>query len=145
MIKLLLVLILLTSACTPAEVQTWLDLHGLPATTDVKAAGIADALTDAPGIRGWVNLGNGIYGPPVLAEIRRCESGDDYTIRNRAGSSARGAYQFLTSSWRAYGHADRYGVKWASMALPWQQDEAAVITWLRSGTSPWNPSRGCWN
>ena len=58
---------------------------------------------------------------------------------------ALGAYQFLTLSWRGYGHADRYGVTAAHHATPAQQDEAAVLTWQRSGTRPWAASRGCWS
>ena len=61
----------------------------------------------------------------------------DYSAANPR-SSARGAYQFLTGSWAAYGHAKRYGVSTADKASPAQQDEAAVITWERSGTRPWN-------
>ncbi len=93
---------------------------------------------------GWVDAGHGVYVPPVLLEIRWCESRDDYTAANRR-SSARGAYQFLSGSWAAYGHAKRYGVSSADKATPAQQDEAAVITWERSGTRPWNASRHCWN
>lgn len=92
---------------------------------------------------GWVDAGHGVMVPPVLLSIRWCESRDDYTAANPA-SSARGAYQFLTGSWAAYGHADRYGVDRAHLATPAQQDEAAVITWQASGTSPWNASKHCW-
>lgn len=92
---------------------------------------------------GWVNAGYGVYVPPVLLAIRWCESRDNYTAANRY-SSARGAYQFLRSSWAAYGHAARYGVASADLATPAQQDEAAVITWQRSGTRPWLASAHCW-
>ncbi len=92
---------------------------------------------------GWVDAGNGVYVPPILLEIRRCESGGNYQAANRR-SSARGAYQFLVSSWAAYGHASRYGVFEAHLATNAQQDEAAVITWQRDGTRPWNASRSCW-
>ncbi len=92
---------------------------------------------------GWVDAGHGVYVPPILLEIRHCESRGDYTAANKH-SSARGAYQFLTMSWRGYGHAERYGVPSADKATPAQQDEAAVITWQRDGTRPWNASRHCW-
>ncbi|MFV0260184.1 MAG: transglycosylase family protein, partial [Acidimicrobiales bacterium] len=72
-----------------------------------------------------------------------CESRDNYSAAN-PNSSARGAYQFLTGSWASYGHKDRYGVSSASQATPAQQDEAALITWQQSGTSPWNASKSCW-
>ncbi len=92
---------------------------------------------------GWVDAGHGVFVPPILLEIRFCESRGDYTAANRR-SSARGAYQFLRGSWAAYGHADRYGVRTADLATPAQQDEAAVITWQADGTRPWNASRHCW-
>lgn len=93
---------------------------------------------------GWVDAGHGVYVPPVLLRIRSCESHNNYLAANPR-SSARGAYQFLTASWAAYGHAARYGVFQAHLASPAQQDEAAVITWQRDGTRPWNASRHCWN
>ena len=94
--------------------------------------------------QGWIDLGHGVYGPPVLARIRWCESRDRYTAANPT-SSTRGAYQFLSVSWQGYGHASRYGVSAAHYATPAQQDEAAVLTWQRSGTRPWAASKGCWS
>ncbi len=91
----------------------------------------------------WVDAGHGVWVPPILLEIRWCESNHDYTAANPR-SSARGAYQFLTISWNAYGHAARYGVPYAHLATPAQQDEAALITWQVSGTRPWLASRSCW-
>lgn len=102
-----------------------------------------------PGIRsfagraGWVDAGHGVFVPPVMLAIRHCESTDNYQARNPR-STARGAYQFLTGSWQAYGHADRYSAATALYATPAEQDEAAVITWLADGTRPWNASRHCW-
>ncbi len=81
--------------------------------------------------------------PAVLVAIRECESGGSYTAENPS-STASGAFQYLDSSWRSYGYAARYGVSRASMASPAQQDEAALDTLARSGTTPWNASRGCW-
>ncbi len=92
---------------------------------------------------GFVDAGHGVFVPPILLEIRRCESGGNYQAANPS-SSARGAYQFLTGSWEAYGHAARYGVSRAHHATNAQQDEAALITWQRDGTRPWNASRHCW-
>ena len=92
---------------------------------------------------GYVDAGHGVFVPPVLIEIRRCESTHNYQAANPS-STARGAYQFLRSSWAAYGHADRYGVAEAHLATNAQQDEAALITWQRDGTRPWNASRSCW-
>lgn len=92
---------------------------------------------------GWVDAGHGVFVPPVLIEIRRCESEHNYEAAN-SRSSARGAYQFLTGSWSWYGHAERYGVPQAHLATPAQQDEAALITWQADGTRPWNASSHCW-
>ena len=91
----------------------------------------------------WIDAGNGVLVPPVLLAIRFCESTDNYLAVNPY-STARGAYQFLTTSWAWYGHADRYGVSQAHLATPAQQDEAALITWQRDGTSPWQASSSCW-
>ena len=96
-----------------------------------------------PAPAGWADAGHGVHLPPILLDIRWCESRDDYTAAN-AQSSARGAFQFLRGSWEWYGHADRYGVPTADLATPAQQDEAALLTWQQDGTSPWNASRGCW-
>ena len=120
----------------------------LPPPVDEDLNGVASpsaaALTvpdDVPA--GWVDTGNGVFVPPILLEIRHCESRGDYQAANRR-SSARGAYQFLTLSWNGYGHAERYGVPSADKATPAQQDEAALITWQRDGTRPWYASRHCW-
>ncbi len=92
---------------------------------------------------GWVDAGHGVVVPPILLRLRYCESNDNYQAANPR-SSARGAYQFLSGSWAAYGHAARYGVPQAHLATPAQQDEAALITWQAAGTRPWNASRRCW-
>jgi len=110
-----------------------------PETTTTTSA---PTTTTAAG-NGYVDAGHGVFVPPVLLSIRWCESRDNYTAANPS-SSARGAYQFLTGSWAGYGHADRYGVSQAHLATPAQQDEAALITWERDGTRPWNASRHCW-
>lgn len=135
---LFVLLIALATACTPMEVVYWYGLHALPMPPDPVAL---STQLEAP--TGWVNLGHGIWGPSILTSIRQCESGGSYTIKN-SNSSARGAYQFLTSSWEGYGHAARYNAPVASDAYPWQQDEAAVITFQASGTLPWLPSASCW-
>jgi len=126
-----------TSATTPTTVAE--TTTTAPPTT---AAPTTAAPTTAAN-NGYVNAGHGVYVPPILLEIRRCESGGNYNAANPY-SSARGAYQFLTGSWAAYGHAARYGVSQAHLATNAQQDEAALITWQRDGTRPWAASRNCW-
>lgn len=112
-----------------------------PTTSTTRTATTVGA--DPGNTDGWVDSGNGVLMPPILLEVRRCESHDNYKAVNKS-SGAGGAYQFLPSSWKSYGHAAAYGVSRAELATPAQQDEAAVATWKRSGTSPWAPSRSCW-
>ena len=78
--------------------------------------------------------------PAILITIRGCESGHDYTARNPR-SSASGAFQFIDSTWRAYGDS-----RWprAYLAPRDVQDAAALRLYRDSGTSPWNASRSCW-
>lgn len=77
----------------------------------------------------------------TLDSIAACESSGNPTAQN-ATSTASGLYQFLDSSWLAYG-----GGKYASRAMyatPAQQTEIAKHALAVSGTSPWNASRSCW-
>lgn len=113
-------------------------------TTSTSRVATTAGTTDPGNTDGWVDSGNGVMMPPVLLRVRKCESHDNYKAVN-SSSGAGGAYQFLASSWRSYGYAAKYGVSRAELATPAQQDEAAVATWQRSGTSPWSPSRSCWS
>jgi hypothetical protein len=92
----------------------------------------------------WVDAGNGVALPDLLLRIRFCESTNNYRAAHVA-SSARGAYQFLSTSWAWYGHAERYGVAEAHLATPAQQDEAALLTYRQVGARPWAESRPCWD
>lgn len=116
----------------------------VPGDTTVPEASTTTAAPAAPNPDGYVDAGHGVFVPEVLLRIRFCESTDNYQAANPR-SSARGAYQFLTGSWAAYGHAERYGVSQAHLASNAQQDEAALITWQRDGTRPWNASKSCWS
>ncbi len=104
----------------------------------------APAPEPGEGEEGFVDTGNGVLVPPVLLKIRFCESTDNYQAKNPR-STAAGGYQFLTGSWKGYGHADRYGVSTADQATPAQQDEAALLTWQADGTRPWKASESCWS
>lgn len=76
----------------------------------------------------------------IQARIRWCESRNDYNAQNK-NSSASGAYQFLDGTWRSVtglsGSAKDYS--------PAVQDEAFRKLYAKSGTSPWNASKGCWS
>ncbi|MCP3989681.1 MAG: hypothetical protein GY724_11440 [Actinomycetia bacterium] len=129
-----------TTEAPPADTTDTTAVDGSSSTSETPAT------TEAPPTtadNGWVDSGNGVMVPSVLLAIRFCESTDNYQAANPS-SSARGAYQFLTNSWAWYGHADRYGVTQAHLATPAQQDEAALITWQKDGTTPWAASRSCW-
>lgn len=129
------------TTATEGSETTATTVEETPTTVEETTTTTAPPTTAAD--NGFVNAGHGVYVPPILLEIRRCESGGNYQAANPS-SSARGAYQFLTGSWAGYGHADRYGVSQAHLASNAQQDEAALITWQRDGTRPWNASRYCW-
>lgn len=74
----------------------------------------------------------------VLAAIRTCESGGDYTALN-AASGASGAYQVLSSTWAGYG-----GYASAGGAPAAVQDRFAANLLATQGTAPWASSVGCW-
>ncbi|MEP7330657.1 MAG: transglycosylase family protein [Terracoccus sp.] len=77
----------------------------------------------------------------VLARIKACESGGSYTAQNPS-SSASGAYQFLTSTWRALPASAGYPT--AASAPAGVQDRAAQQLFAQQGTSPWLASAACW-
>lgn len=76
-----------------------------------------------------------------LDSIAKCESGGNPSAQN-AGSTASGLYQFLDSSWKAYG-GSKYGPR-AKDATPAQQTEIAHAAVARSGLTPWKASQHCW-
>lgn len=90
--------------------------------------------------------------PPLLARIRGCESGNNYTRVNQSGSTASGAYQILDSTWR--GTHDTGGwrelvpgaeVYWRAMDAPPEiQDAVAMAAFGDGNTAPWKASRFCW-
>ncbi len=79
--------------------------------------------------------------PGVLARIKACESSGSYTAQNPS-SSASGAYQFLTSTWRALPASAGYPT--AASAPAAVQDRAARQLFAQQGTSPWLASAACW-
>jgi len=87
---------------------------------------------------GYVDLGNGIWGPEHLVAIRRCESGHDYGAVGGRGSF-RGAYQFTQRTWNGVaarnGRPDLVGVR-PNEASPADQDLLAVWNYEQS-----NPRR----
>lgn len=84
--------------------------------------------------------------PPNVQAAFHCimshESGGDPGAVN-SSSGAGGLYQFLPSSWIAYG-----GGQFASLpnlASAVQQDQIAFNAYQQSGFSPWEGNNSCWN
>lgn len=79
---------------------------------------------------------------PFLACVRAHESGGNYTAQNPS-SSASGAYQFLTSTWRnVSARAGHPGYPRASAAPWWVQDAVALWLYSNGGRSAW-AGTGC--
>jgi hypothetical protein len=66
----------------------------------------------------------------VWAELRQCESGDNYTIDT--GNGYYGAYQFSAATWHGLGYSGL-----PNQASPAVQDQAAVQLQARSGWGQW--------
>ena len=81
------------------------------------------------------------HADPDWAPIIACESGGNPTAQNPS-STASGLFQFLDSSWIAYG-GGKYASR-AKFATPAQQYEIANRAYAQSGLAPWTASRGCW-
>ena len=69
-------------------------------------------------------------GASVLAAIRTCESGGNYSTNT--GNGFYGAYQFLASTWASVG-----GSGLPHEASSREQDERAAYLYRLSGSSPW--------
>jgi hypothetical protein len=151
-----IVLTLTLAACTPTQLDGWSalldvdvdphDPHALalatdawcahgPALVDLVGAEAVEVMDPAPVAchpPGWVDLGHGVHGPPVLLAIRACESTDRYDAVSASGRY-RGAYQFDQRTWDTVGPV---GVDPAA-ADPAVQDAAAVALWEARGVQPW--------
>lgn len=111
--------------------------HRAPSTAGhtaarVAVAGVAAAVPIAlaqPAMAGPVDV------------VISCESGGNPTAQNPT-STASGLYQFLDSSWIAYG-GGRYASR-AKFATPAQQAEIADAAYARDGLTPWASSQSCW-
>lgn len=102
---------------------------------------------------GWVDLGNGIFGPEKLLAIAACESGvrdeaggpvmgsHDYEAMADDGGPDAGAYQFIPPTWLM-----ATGIEGSAIdASPAAQDAAAVQLIERWGEHHWVASEGCWS
>lgn len=66
----------------------------------------------------------------ILAAIRACESGGNYSTQT--GNGFYGAYQFTLGTWASVG-----GTGNPAAASPAEQDKRAWILYQREGASPW--------
>lgn len=69
-----------------------------------------------------------MYG--VLASIRACESGGNYSANT--GNGFYGAYQFTLGTWASVG-----GSGLPSSAPPAEQDRRAAMLYAQQGPAPW--------
>lgn len=82
--------------------------------------------------------------PNLLWEIGRCESGHSLTAKN-PGSTAKGEYQFVKSSWRHYG-LELWGEDWIKKDIfSKDNEELAMYVYNKYGTKDWNESKSCWS
>ncbi len=68
--------------------------------------------------------------PGIWAELRECESGDNYTIDT--GNGYYGAYQFAAATWQGLGYPGL-----PNQAPPAVQDQAAAELQAQRGWAPW--------
>jgi hypothetical protein len=78
--------------------------------------------------------------PELPLAIARCESQFQWDAANR-GSSARGVFQYVATTWR---HTDEG--KRGTSALDAEANIRMALTHIATiGTSPWRASRACWS
>lgn len=106
------------------------------------AGGIALIGTMGAGLAGTASAASTSDASSILAKIKYCESGGNYQAQN-ASSSASGAYQFTTSTWKSLSAAKGYAT--AASAPASVQDAAARELYAKYGTSPWAASSSCWS
>lgn len=94
---------------------------------------------------GLTHFSSSTWMPHVMADVRWCESRDDYTAENQR-SSAAGAWQMIQSTSdeaaRRMGRADLIGVT-ASQWSRVDQDRGAAHVLQFQGLSAWAASKGC--
>jgi hypothetical protein len=112
------------AAVTPAPATT--APTGPPTTTTSTTAAPATTTTTAaaPASASYVSSSGD------FAELRECESGDNYS--DNTGNGYYGAYQFSEQTWQGLGYSGL-----PSDASPSQQDQAAEQLQARSGWGQW--------
>lgn len=115
--------------------------HRAPSKTAKNLAMISTAVVvPAFGMTGTAHAETPDWGP-----IIQCESGGvnvEHGGDPKGVSTASGYFQFLDSSWKAYG-----GLEFASRAILATQAEQQIVAnraFAQDGYSPWNASKSCW-
>lgn len=131
------VALFLLSGCN-VPVSQWVpDFNGDGQIDQTEIARQTEALTQAVEAQR-----RAVQNHPFLACVRAHESRGDYTAQNPS-SSASGAYQFLTSTWRnVSAKAGHPGYPRASAAPWWAQDAVAMWLYKNGGRSAW-AGTGC--
>lgn len=141
---------------TRATRHLWILLAFLPALAACQTPGPLDPESYVDDWQDWLTFSAPIsargqalgWSPEDLADLRWCESRDDYWIDT--GNSYYGAYQFNQTAWdEAMRHAglDAWvGVR-PNQAWTWVQDVAvwslADLVHTRYGQAPWKPWPTC--
>jgi len=79
----------------------------------------------------------------VMERIKQCESQGNPNARN-PHSTAKGLYQFLDSSWEAYGKLLWGSTVGKDVFSAKDNEELAMFVFLIEGTTPWESSAYCW-
>jgi hypothetical protein len=118
--------------------------HWATVDTDTMWSGVCRSTEAAELHPGLVWFSSGTWLPPVMVDVRHCESGGDYRAEN-GRSSASGAWQFLNGTWSAV-----TGLPAPASAYPRHvQDWAAALLLTRLDGDPgrsmgWRASARCW-
>lgn len=126
---------------SPAVVDYW-QRHPDPSTAVCTSA----EAVDRNEARGLAHFSSSTWLPAVMLDVRRCESGGDYTAEN-SRSSAAGGWQMIQSTSdeaaRRMGRPDLIGTPASTWTVE-DQDRAAAHVLQFQGLAAWNASRGCW-
>jgi len=115
--------------------------HRTPTRTALLALRTAGATAALTGAAAAVLPGAALASTVDWAPIAACESGGNPVAQNPT-STASGLFQFLTTSWLAYG-GGQYAPT-AAQATAAQQTAIADRAYAQSGLTPWEASRACW-
>lgn len=126
--------------------MSYVGRHRAPAPPRRRAPYVREVAT-LTGVAVAATLGNVVWhalpahADPDWTPVIQCESGGNPTAQNPS-STASGLFQFLDTSWLAYG-GGQYAPR-AKDATPAQQTAIANRAYAQAGLIPWAASRSCW-